>query len=434
MKNLLIIFACLCLLGCRQASDKTTTIESEEVIADSILRIKINDISENAVLKCSDIFDQLSYVKLETKDSCLIGRISKIIATDDKYVILDESIAKMIFVFDLKGRFLNRIGNIGSGPEEYDCPDDIAYDKYNDDLLVWCHNKKTILCFKLDGTFVRKIETDWWAPSLFVTGENQYALFLNNYKQADGKPNDNNILIFNKKGELLRSLLPYNKNTGTISPPSGHEFSTYGNEILFSPYLSNKVFKLEQKNLVLKYYYDFGKKNISPSFFNDISNKDLFNKINKQGYAFNIAFKETSTHLISKFVSKGLTYNCFYSKKSGIVNCSALFFNDMYALSPTGVFACMKGDTLINYIESHSFINTQTVLNEIKKGKDDIRKRLINKLLTSNIPPINAQLKDNLSKAIETSTISLSDEEINFINSIDESDNPVLMISKLKEF
>jgi hypothetical protein len=98
-------------------------------------------------------------------------------------------------VFDGNGKFLNRIGNKGDAPEEYDCPDDIAYDKYNDELLVWCGNRKTIMQFKLDGTFINNIKTKCWASSLFVLAKNTYLLYLNNIHQKDGTPDNYNILI-----------------------------------------------------------------------------------------------------------------------------------------------------------------------------------------------------------------------------------------------
>lgn len=86
----------------------------------SFPKINLTDIIPYQVYKFSDIFDSIGFVKLETRDDALIGRIDRIIAVDNKYVILDGSISKAVFVFD--GKVLNRIGRNGRGPREYESP------------------------------------------------------------------------------------------------------------------------------------------------------------------------------------------------------------------------------------------------------------------------------------------------------------------------
>lgn len=97
MEKLVIFIVCLHLLGCRQTTSELKVFEGIPENSD-IERIIIENIDENSVLKYTDIFDFVNYIKLETVDNSLIGRIDKIIKTDDKFIILDGSIAKMVFV------------------------------------------------------------------------------------------------------------------------------------------------------------------------------------------------------------------------------------------------------------------------------------------------------------------------------------------------
>jgi hypothetical protein len=427
--KLIFIFACLLLLGCKQVSKEPALLELAE---DNSFekKIIIDAIDENTVLKYSDIYSDVRFFRLETLDNCLIGRIDKIIATDDKFIILDKAIAKKIFVFDCSGKFLNAIGENGAGPEEYDSPDDMAYDEYNDELLVWCHNRKTIMKFKLDGAFVKNIKVDYWARSIYVTGKNSYLLYLNNYTQKGGKINDHNILIIDDDGKVVSGLLPYGKDGITLSPPSGNVFFTFQKELLFSPQYSNRTFKIntDSAKISTKYCFDFGKNNIPSSLFYSVDTEKEFEKnIHSKDYAFNIAVVETESHVVNLFVcSKRRIYYCFHSKESGETKYASVFINDVHALATSGNhFLCIKGDSLISCVEPQIFVNLQGIVQEIQNDpKGTMKKRLKNL----------GALKDNLSQAIESSDMKISKEEIDFINSIEESDNPVIQIATLKKF
>ena len=60
--------------------------------------------------KLSDFVDSIQYIPLETNDSTLIGSISRIIATPNK-IFVGDRVAEGVFVFDKKGKFINRIWN-----------------------------------------------------------------------------------------------------------------------------------------------------------------------------------------------------------------------------------------------------------------------------------------------------------------------------------
>jgi hypothetical protein len=430
MKKHFFLIACLLLFGCKRASNKVSIAEFNQ--EDNFgQKININNIDKTAVLRYSEVFDNVSFIKLETQANSLIGRIDKIIVTGNKFIILDISGANAIFVFDDKGKFLNRIGTKGSGPEEYDFPDDIAYDKYNDELLIWSRNQKKIMRFKLDGTFIKNIVTDYWASSIFVMAKDTYLLYLNNIHQRNRVPNDFNIIIVNENGEKLKELLPIDKNKIQLSPPSLNDFSIYQDEILFSPQYSSKVFKIEQGKVEPKYYLDFDKNSIPPSLSNNITFRNFTKAINEYGYAFNIAMVETASHIIIQFVYKKMIYDCFYSKISGITKIAATHFNDMYGLASSKTLLCIKGDFLISCVQPHSFVLFQDM---IKNGEKDINKILLDQINSIPMSAFSNNLKKNYSQAIESSQIILNDTEIDFINSIKEDDNPIIMIAKLKEF
>ena len=425
VKKLLIIACLLSLFGCRQAFKKNEMVED-----DSIKQIKIDNIDEDFVLKFSDVFERINFIRLETLDNCLIGHIDKIIATDDKFIILDSSSARMVFVFNNDGTFSNRIGTNGGGPEEYDEPSDIAYDKYDDELLVLCHNRKMILRFKLDGTFAGKTKIDWWVKSICVVDKNACLLYFNNRIQSNGKKNDYNIFIINKEGKIIEKLLPFDKETGELSPPKP-SFSYYDNEILYAPYAFNHIYQLNDNKMKVKYFVDFGKRKIPESTFKNKTDVELDIIIRDNDHAFNRSLLETSSHVICQFVYKGRGYDCYWSKETETAKISSVYFNDMYALLTGGsVDFYLKGDSLINFIEP-LFVNSyKDMIETMKKNKKDM-----NDVLLSNISLLpDGKMKDNFIKILNTKKITLTDVEIDFINSIEEEDNPILMVAKLKQF
>ena len=61
----------------------------------------------------------ISLVPLETREDCLIGSISDLFIKGDTIVVVDGQKAKQIMLFNKQGKFLRKIGNVGSGPGEY---------------------------------------------------------------------------------------------------------------------------------------------------------------------------------------------------------------------------------------------------------------------------------------------------------------------------
>lgn len=428
-RKVYVMIVCLLLFGCKHASKETILFDTP---SEGSVVIDI-DIDKNSVLKYSDIFESVRFVKLETHDNALIGQIDKIIVVENKFVILDAYSAKMVFVFDANGKFLNRIGSIGEGPEEYKRPDDIVYDKYKDELLVWSSDDQSIFRFNLDGTFVGKIKTKFWGTSIAVADTNTYLLNLENISQKRGSHNSHNILVLNEKGDIIRQLYPFNEDVERLSTIS--MFAPYQNEQIFTQYYNNTVFTVNKDEMKAKYYIDFHKHNIPVSSLHNITYKELKRIIVDKDYAFVIRFMETSSHIVLQFIhNKGQIFDCYYSKTSKTTKISSYYINDIYALCSLKTFIHINNDSLISSIEPHLFKSYQDML---KKGDKNIKNLLIESA-QKPIPPELAEIftdkyrKNNL-EALKSSNIKITDDEINFINSIKEDDNPILWITTLKK-
>jgi len=105
----IIIYTVLVLVicSCGQITEKKSNI----IVID-------NFASAPKTISIDEVVSHIDYIQLETTQESLIGNINKLQIKDSKVYILDARHSLML-VFDMKGKFIRRIGNRGRGPGEY---------------------------------------------------------------------------------------------------------------------------------------------------------------------------------------------------------------------------------------------------------------------------------------------------------------------------
>lgn len=71
-------------------------------------------IDNPARLNVSDCFSQVSYIPLETNDSCLVGQAPRVQVIKDK--ILVSTNQNQCLMFDRTGKFIRQVGHVGNDP------------------------------------------------------------------------------------------------------------------------------------------------------------------------------------------------------------------------------------------------------------------------------------------------------------------------------
>jgi hypothetical protein len=106
-------------------------------------------------LPFDSLMDDVFYVKLETTGNNLIGEISQILFAKDRIIVVDKDVSKSITVYDMSGKFLNTIGCLGQGPQEYTYLAHVALSADSSMVVVDDMGTKSLKFYTIDGKFVK---------------------------------------------------------------------------------------------------------------------------------------------------------------------------------------------------------------------------------------------------------------------------------------
>lgn len=288
----LFSFLCLCCV-LSVSAQKPVVINLAKAISESPKEIMLNELA-------SDI----RYVPLETTDDCLMN--------NEFYIMQytgEDIITSGIFHFDKNGKFLNKIGSKGQGPEEY-LQGLFAFGDWKNKLL-YVQNWTTLTCYGFDGTFVRSVPTpqlNMGAAGLF---DENHILYSNDIYYADKANPIQLYMVDSQNGKTVskwRGHLEENKKYGMILTSRDFMYN-YDNSLFYKPALENVIFKiLSPKKRQLVYKFDCSGKDI------DVSVDEVDPKKRFQFLSVYWA-KETAQYLFVNYGMKNISRLGIYDKE-----------------------------------------------------------------------------------------------------------------------
>ena len=288
----LFSFLCLCCV-LSVSAQKPVVINLAKAISESPKEIMLNELA-------SDI----RYVPLETTDDCLMN--------NEFYIMQytgEDIITSGIFHFDKNGKFLNKIGSKGQGPEEY-LQGLFAFGDWKNKLL-YVQNWTTLTCYGFDGTFVRSVPTpqlNMGAAGLF---DENHILYSNDIYYADKANPIQLYMVDSQNGKTVskwRGHLEENKKYGMILTSRDFMYN-YDNSLFYKPALENVIFKiLSPKKRQLVYKFDCSGKDI------DVSADEVDPKKRFQYLSVYWA-KETAQYLFVNYGMKNISRLGIYDKE-----------------------------------------------------------------------------------------------------------------------
>ncbi len=292
--NMKYLFSFLCLCCALSVSaQKPVIINLAKAISESPKEIMLSELA-------SDI----RYVPLETTDDCLIN--------NEFYIMQytgEDIITSGIFHFDKNGKFLNKIGNKGQGPEEY-LQGLFAFGDWKNKLL-YVQNWTTLTCYGFDGKFVKSIPTpqlNMGAAGLF---DENHILYSNDIYYADKANPIQLYMVDSQSGKTVskwRGHLEENKKYGMILTSRDFMYN-YDNSLFYKPALENVIFKIiSPKKRQLAYKFDCSGKDI------DVSADEVDPKKRFQFLSVYWA-KETNQYLFVSYGMKNISRLGIYDKE-----------------------------------------------------------------------------------------------------------------------
>ncbi len=366
----------------------------------SLTRFNIVDLNKSSIVKLSELdVNDVQYVPLQTDTNCLISVITKLIATDNTYVIFSNG---KFYQFDFNGSFINQIGTIGRGPQEYQFVFDFTIDNEEKQILIPDMMESKIIVHSLSGKFVKSIPCPKYTRKIFFTDEG----ILCRCDYIGGKfSGKNSTFIINYEGDTVKIFSDkyIYRNTHKMSNQFMGEFlmCNFNENLYVKELYSDTVFILNNLKFKPAFILDHGGKTLSVEAREQIDSENSYFKIvpsycteNKLLLFGNFVFSEFSyNNNLYKFIGS-------FDGKSFLIDSKQGIINDIDG-GPNIEFNTTKGNHTIiswtNALKLKSHVATEAFKNSTPKYPE--KKKALEKLA----------------------------------NSLNENDNPVLMLVKLKE-
>jgi len=148
--------------------------------------LKTIDISnEPQVAKLTAIADSIFYIPLETKENKLIGGVNKIVLQDDKIYVFDRSTTISASCYNLQGKLLFYINNLGLGPGEFMHPEDMLVVP-DGGVLLYDLGKRSLIHFGSEGQYIDERNWNIYADQLCRLGESNFLVYAPDNNQIEG--------------------------------------------------------------------------------------------------------------------------------------------------------------------------------------------------------------------------------------------------------
>jgi hypothetical protein len=315
--------------------------------------IKIDSLSLKQSIKASELFDTCKNILLETTEESLIGKIDKIQIYENRIYILDKELAKSLFVFSDKGKFLFKIRHLGKGRGEFVTPDDFNID----DNKIYINSRilRKILAFNINGGLISELPVPTISFSFSLIGPTSFFFY------TCGMSDLNHMVIgSDTKGKVIENYLPYEttnkKYPGCFVSSQSNFFKTKDGIDVSLPF-SDIVYEITPKGLSPKYFIDFTRYTLPEPFIEkNKKNPELASKVADSPYAYAIGnVCENNEWMYLKFFLKGVSYKLFYHKPSKEFVCTANVFNDLYL--PLSDILTISGDYLVAVTQPYQLLH-----------------------------------------------------------------------------
>ena len=208
-----------------------------------------------------DFIRDTTLIPLEFCDDCIIGDITKVLKSEDGFVISDKRISGQVLKFSDKGDFQFKIGDKGDGLGNYVLPFDISLVPGTDKIAVLDQNQRKILFYSLaNGSFIEELPINFQAKSLHFISEKRIAIHFDGQFSGNERDSLAGILDLEKEQFVFKGVLDFAK---TDQNKTAGDFYISSEGLLFSKSLNDTIYEVFENEFVPKYFLDFSERAVS---------------------------------------------------------------------------------------------------------------------------------------------------------------------------
>jgi len=396
----------VCLVACTQNKSDFRGFSTPDGLKNAII-VPTDSINTTIIkadeplssINASDIIEEVRFIPLETNKEALIAYYNNIMIYDDKIYIIDnlQGSGSGLFIFDMNGKFLNKIGQKGGGPQDFGLPSGFDIARNGNYFMVYDNWKRRNMYYDMDGNFLKKSNVSF--RQFFTFG----ILPSNTVVSVTGKSDHNHHL-----GDYDKYRLVFSDTLGNINK-FGFEFDDnmnlpvgwssiyrYNNELLYYQQYANSIYSVTDTLIREKYRIDCS--NFSAFDIKKINQYDKMEDFDEYWYrTANLypSISENNNHLFFTINNMKEYHRYFYDKRSGKhIGFKKMNFDNDFCVQFSNNFYSY-GDYFIRIV-------SPVELAELKKNRDKEGK-------------------------------PLSEKFSKMIDGLDEEDNDVLVLFKIKE-
>ena len=329
-KLLIISIECIFFISCKEVHQDPLPANTKG--CKEMVEINI-DLDKNS-LPYDSLIAFVKFVKLETTGNNLIGSISQILFSQNKIIIVDWEVSKSITVYDESGRFLNKIGALGQGPEEYVFLRHVALTPDKSMVVVLDMGSRSMKYYSIDGRFIKSEKTPFWFSHCEFITDN---IVAGEYNGGNLLPGHNNQY----KPQLVTTTLQkkvcnsgfqsyYSKNFAATTLMPLRKFEE---EVFYSPPFSDTIFQVTQNRLQARYHLKI--QGTTPFVIDENTTKKSWDEyINKNPF-FNgdiIELKDAAIFHIFEPHLKWLRFAIYSKRKKQVFTCDGTLHSPFFYL------------------------------------------------------------------------------------------------------
>lgn len=242
-----------------------TLCKKKDLASSKLFQAETIKATKNSIKSIQDKFSLVNYIILENNENSMFSAIDKVRFKNDKIFIMDNTSLHTVLIFDMNGKFIQKIGNQGKGPGEVSMLCDFDVDD-NGNTYLYNRQQKKILKYDPKGSFISEYKLPFRADA--------FSLLNNGYIFSVLKANDigkrhPKVLVTDTLFSIKKMYFSYddkfldNKGNKNI-------FTEYSGGLLYNKPVNDTVFLFDfDGNLTRSFFFDFGQYMLPDEYKND---------------------------------------------------------------------------------------------------------------------------------------------------------------------